>query len=340
MIRTEEDEFWQIALGADEKRLDHHQEDDSGPAVEEVVDNEKRRMAQGNELVDDDPIAVTCPQSYCLSVAGSSLTLRLSGLSAGISSPLGAQAWYGAALLSSLLLTPTTSELAEALASLQDSPSSTALELGSGAVGLSGLTLACILAHRGNNRRGEHNGDSSSNDPGLDDEPVLSTARVVLTDNDPLVLQQLQVNVQSTKQHFSENYPELVLPEVKVLPLDWNDAGAISAVVATGAAKQAVRLVVGSELVYTADNARACADAISTILRDNPQVLVVIVQVTDREGWNNVFLPALYEEEGVRIRTDVADAHLHDLASKLIPIGGTTDRFDFGVCYISRPGSA
>jgi hypothetical protein len=271
---------------------------------------------------------------YRISVAGSLYNLRLSGLSAGISSPLGAQAWYGSALLSALLLLSPTPELAEALSSFRASPL-IALELGSGAVGLSGLTLACVLGHHSNNSTKYLN--DSNNDPTLDDEPGPSTTRVVLTDNDTLVLRQLKANVQSAKQQFAENYPELVLPEVEVRSLDWNDAKAVSAAVGTGPATNAVRLVIGSELVYTAENARACADTVLTILRDNPRALVVVVQVTDRAGWNTVFVPALAEAEGIRIRTDVADVHLHDLASTLVPMGGTMDPFDFGVCYISSP---
>ena len=75
---------------------------------------------------------------------------------------------------------------------------------------------------------------------------------------------------------------------------------------------------------------------ILALLRANPLALVMIVQVTDRDGWSTVFLPKLLESEDVVVKTEPIDPSWHELASSMIPLGGTTDRFDFGVCYISR----
>jgi Lysine methyltransferase len=303
------EEFWHIALAKDGGIRESSDDDDSSSSIH---DDDIPNKNGGNDL---DPVAVTTrARSYRLPLTTApfpnGVTLRLVGLSTGIASPLGAQAWYGSALLSAALIDPRSDDLREALADAR-----AALELGSGAVGLCGLALACVLAKHQHRRLS----------PGV-------PSRLFLTDHDEQVLRQLQANVTRAARQLTQEYPDAMLADVSVCRLDWNDVAAIP----PDAHDADIRLVVGSELVYTAHNAKACAEMILALLDANPRALVVIVQVTDREGWSAAFLPTLLESNHVIVKTEPIDPSWHELASSMIPLGGTTDRFDFGVCCISR----
>jgi hypothetical protein len=92
--------------------------------------------------------------------------------------------------------------------------------------------------------------------------------------------------------------------------------------------------------VYTHDTARACSKIVLALLRDNPDALVFILQVTDRDGWSNVFLPSIRRNDDlVVIEESIQNSDLHDLAASLIPQGGVLDRFAFGACYIFNKAS-
>jgi Lysine methyltransferase len=303
------EEFWHIAMANDGGIRESSDDDDSSSSIH---DDDVPYKNDGN---DPDPIVVTTlARSYRLPLTTATfpngVTLRLSGLPTGIASPLGAQAWYGSALLSAVLIDPRSDDLREALAD-----AGAALELGSGAVGLSGLVLACVLAQRQHRRTS----------PGV-------PSKLFLTDHDEQVLRQLQKNVTRARGQLSQEHPDATLVDITVCRLDWNVVAAIPPDVRDAD----IRLVVGSELVYTARNAKACAEMILALLDANPRALVVIVQVTDRDGWSAVFLPTLLESNCVIVKTEPIDPSWHELASSMIPLGGTTDRFDFGVCYISR----
>ena len=102
-----------------------------------------------------------------------------------------------------------------------------------------------------------------------------------------------------------------------------------------------LQLVVGSELIYSAETARACAHVVESILVWNPDVLLVFVQVADRDGWSNVFLPTVRGIEGACVKEmPIMDAEIHEKASQLIQHGGTLDRFDFALCTISNKTEA
>lgn len=310
------DEFWKIALATDGNKRQSVESDDSSGSNHDG-DISCGYDHDGSDHAD--PAVTTRARSYRLPLAGAlfpnGVTLRLSGLSTGIASPLGAQAWYGSALLSAALIDPRSNDLREALAN-----AGAALELGSGAVGLSGLALACVLAERQHRQTTLH-----GKSPDV-------TSRLFLTDRDEQVLRQLQANVTRATKQLSQEHPDVLLANISVRRLDWNDVTAI----ARDVRDAKIRLVVGSELVYTAHNAKACARMILALLDANPRALVMIVQVTDREGWSTVFLPTLLQSNQVIVKTEPIDPSWHELASSMIPLGGTTDRFDFGVCYISR----
>lgn len=227
----------------------------------------------------------------------------------GIWSPLGAQAWYGSALLSVILLSRLESMI-------KVTQKVTALELGSGAVGLSGLALIWRLAH-------------CSCD---DNQDTLEQRqhRVILTDNEPRVLKKLQENITMNLARMRRTIPATtILPEVQVRPLDWNE----SAQQTLPLESQGLDLIFGSELVYTRETANACAAIVSNLLDQHRKAKVVIVQVTDRDGWSNIFVP--YLQERFSVTESTIDREIHDAATRMIPHGGTLDRMDFGLLIVT-----
>jgi hypothetical protein len=291
------DEFWTVAL----------QRDVTTRAFEDDVDSAEDH-ATGS--------LANCVELRCEKVPPFTLKLCSLPLMDGVFSPLGAQAWYGSALLAALLLTsilPTTFEIdpgRRIQLHLEAFSDISALELGSGAVGLSGLALGWMLIHRPR-------------------QPTRLYQRdcVVLTDNDTDVLQQLQDNVRLNVDNMNNSVLDVAIPEYHVKYLDWSDGYSSS---------PPLQLVVGSELVYTAETALACAHIVTCILERNSSALVAIVQVADRDGWSTVFLPTLRTHGGLCVdEVPLRDATVHEDASRMIQQGGTMDRLDFVVCYVS-----
>lgn len=302
---NDEDEFWQLAL-------DHHNSEGAAFSKEnQDSDSEEEELSRAitYNIPWEDP---------------SFLSLKLSPLPDrdGIWSPLGAQAWHASSLLVAYLLehlvpkkNTQQQEKKPSLLSrhldawLADDAAGhfTALELGSGAVGLSGIVMGLILARR----------LASSSKP----KPMM-----ILTDNEPDVLKTLQQNVGRTV----DSQPDATTTEFRVQHLDWNDPSSLQ-----NKDNNNLQLVIGSELVYTHETAQACAKVVLSILQQHINVLVFILQVTDRDGWKNVFLPTLREHENVQVLEEsVDDFDLHQVAGQLIPAGGTLDRFAFGGCYV------
>jgi hypothetical protein len=294
--RSEEDDFWKVAL-------------DSNATANEcwVVPSN----FDEDEIQNDPAVGLTSKcVIYNIPLLQGPVTLKLYPLppTDGIWGPLGAQAWFGSALLTAILLQPESriqQHLDEVIAAQGGNINS--LELGSGAVGLSGLALALILAERQGSRH-----------------------RVYLTDNESHVLQQLEYNVKENVARIHKEHTAISLPVICVLSLDWND----SDIVDTGLERQ-LNLVVGSELVYTKETAEACATIVRSLVEQSPNVLIVIVQVRDRDGWNNSFLPNLRRDGTLCVQEEaLTDASLHETACNMIRHGGNLDRFDYGVCYV------
>jgi predicted nicotinamide N-methyase len=243
--------------------------------------------------------------SYELILPERKVSLKLSPLplTDGIWSPLGANVWYASALLAAMLLQPE-SRIQKHLDKASDQNIS-CLELGSGAVGLSAMALGLMLSQR----QGMH--------------------RVCLTDNVAHVLKQLKGNVETNVARIQSEHQQIALPTFSVQMLDWNEGYSSDAF-------EKLHLVVGSELVYTKETAEACASVVRSLLREHPDLLILIVQVTDRDGWNNILLPTLRLDPNTLVEETPTDASLHETASQMIRQGGALDRFDFGACYISR----
>ena len=157
--------------------------------------------------------------------------------------------------------------------------------------------------------------------------------RVVLTDFEPNVLQQLEHNVHTTtsllENQYSDQYP---LPDFVVQHLNWENVSEFQ----YDNHNNELQLVIGSELVYNVQTARSCAKTIIQFLQANPNVLVIIVNNTNREGWDTTFLPTIYKTLGIRyVLEALKNSHLHNVASNFIRPGGTLNPFsDFSVLYV------
>ena len=215
----------------------------------------------------------------------------------GVWSPVGADAWYSSALLSTILLTEEGQSLS--LHKIIDDNHSNnqmkdfmVLELGSGAVGLSGFACAIAVGRKN------------------------SSSKVFLTDNDPDVLKQLEKNIHNCQDLMPSNVC------LEATHLDWGDFAASDV-------PQGIDLVIGSELVYTDDTGTACANLLLELLANNDSIKIIIVQVVDRYGWKEILIPKL-EAIGASIQPIDLSAETHATAMKMIPRGGTLDPYSYG----------
>ena len=143
------------------------------------------------------------------------------------------------------------------------------------------------------------------------------------------LLQHLNIEEDKGNDASNEEKPRSLLSQ----HLDWNDYSSHQHT-------SSLQLVIGSELVYSQETAHACAQVVLSILHQHPDVLVFILQVTDRDGWKNVFLPALRGHADIKVVEEpMEDFSLHQVGSQLIPPGGTLDRFAFGGCFIFSKSS-
>ena len=345
MMREDDDEFWKIALSEEQSHSRFPDRD-----LEEDSNDERKNSGALRPVTYHIPWR-NSPESdgNDSSRSDNVLKLRLSPLPdhEGIWSPLGAQAWYASSLLVAYLLqennfgaedTQETSILSSYLKAhffREEDESSdglisppidqfTALELGSGAVGLVGITVGLILAQLGKSRKtdGENKIKGMTN----------NVPHVIMTDNDPDVVGHLKYNVDNTMLRLQEENKGISLPRFRVEELDWNHYDNNSLL--SGQTTK-IQLVVGSELVYTNDTAQACAKVVLALLTQHPDALVFILQVVDRDGWTNEFLPTILKHGNFVVKEEsIQNSELHDVASSIIPQGGTLDRFAFGACYI------
>jgi predicted nicotinamide N-methyase len=334
--QAEDDPFWNIALNCD---ANGGQTYTSGSIIDDdCSDDDGENFALGGKIT-----------KYAL--PNSSVVLELAPLAAedGIWSPVGDHAWYSSALLTSLILQGASVPSEESnedteknygsnpngngigiLANVSAGPEHDTvrvLELGSGAVGLSGIAFAVALSQQ------------------YDRFPSWT---VTLTDNDKSLLKQLAANVRSN--NFSE---EIVLPHsdgiadnqpfsetksICVEYLDW-DVDSDDERWSSRNHFLAADVVIGSELAYTHETATALVKVLSLLLDNNPNVQIWIVQVTDRYGWSEIVLPAMESRKNTRIESIPLTYDIHAMASTMIPRGEALDRFAFGAFRISNGGS-
>ena len=345
MARDREDEFWQVAL---EDKGAH------GNFISVDSDSEGNESSHVHTEIKEHFESIARVTTYKIpwkdvneeeNSTLSSISLKLSPLpdSDGIWSPLGAQAWHASSLLvaytlQSTILKPINDKgtrlhkkslLARHIDSWFAEPHTEerfrALELGSGAVGLAGIVMGLILSRCFSSMGIDKYGSSW----------ITNRPQVILTDNEANVVKHLQQNVHNTLSWLAKdtmNVPLLsFLPDLEVQHLDWNLYQTSELAKQT----QKLQLVFGSELVYTGETAKACINIVLEVLGANPDALVFILQVTDRDGWSNVFLPSLYKKPFLQVLEEsMENSDLHELAGTIIPPGGTLDRFAFGGCYI------
>ena len=345
MGRDDEDEFWQVAFENDGPSC-------GGFMGDTDFDDDEALNSDNNRHDEDIARAITynIPWRSIRDEDSTVIPLKLSPLpdADGIWSPLGAQAWHASSLFVAYALQCTilkaqsdiaTPECKGSLLSRhieswyaephREEESFTALELGSGAVGLAGIVTGLILARYSSSLTDFKNCGTPKH------QRKPNPPRVVLTDNEANVVKHLRRNVDNTLSWLANNKEDVpvppILPDLKVQRLDWNQYQD------SDLSKQmkSLQLVFGSELVYTGETAKACANIVLELLGANPDALVFILQVTDRDGWTNEFLPFLSQHPNLQVLEEtMVNSDLHELAGTIIPPGGTLDRFAFGGCYI------
>jgi predicted nicotinamide N-methyase len=282
----EDDDFWLIALEADSSA-------------------EKERLIE----VEDDECLPDGVKSVAYPLPTTDIVLHLESLGAavGVWSPLGADAWYASALLTGMLLTNEVN----ILSTRNETAHLVVLELGSGAVGLSGLACAVALGRK---------------------KEFTSKCKVILTDKDPPVLEKLRWNVTRNKETILSSNSDIKM-EISVQHLDWNDG-------CDETIRDSVDLVIGSELVYSQETAMACSKLLEDLLTNKKCIHIWVVQVTDRYGWLDIVVPRLEAVKGVSVVALPISSDAHDLASSMLSTGGTLDRNAFGAFCISNKAAA
>jgi hypothetical protein len=290
---------------------------------------------------------------------------------------LGANVWFGSAILSAmfqqLTIVPVNKECTQEnviqshLNRFHNNATINVLELGSGAVGLTGIVVGLSISGYIEMIDVQNQNDTDC----YTRKKQQKKCRMILTDHDPNVIQQLQCNIQSTIVQLQNQFPShTILPEFIVQDLDWNDDTFVLNAnnVETSSdctssnighhknieqqQQQCLQLVVGAELVYNNETADACIHIVLQLLQKHFNVLIVLVQLSDRDGWNTIFIPTLlkYQQQAagrqqsslspktsicIKIESSIIQPDIYDLACQLVPPGGTLNPLsDYTICYI------
>ncbi len=287
--------------------------------------------------------------------------------------PVGARGWYASAILSAMMIlsygTIATKDgeslvvdegsdintitrgidflgedLKRACASANSSSTDTInnvfLELGSGTIGLAGMTMAWIVAQH------KHNATKTN-------ELSKSRNKVVMTDYDFDCLEQLERNAVGVRETFGEYFSSIgserlsspdeksthkgIIPDINVAHLDWTEYNQDQSPILSernvaddNIHRNIISFACGAALVYTEDTA-ACADQVAKILRLNPKSVVWVVQ-WPRGGWFSIFqqelLSTKFKSEDLEIRVqkfgplsspDMFSTEVQQLAQQLMP---------------------
>lgn len=342
--RKEEDPFWEIALSYDGR----------GRIVGELGDDHDCITLYDSDGNDEDGDHSLSGKAKKYHLPNSSVSLELAPLASddGVWSPVGDHAWYSSALLTCLILRGTvklneedhvdgSSDRSDGKRRILDgvrvdterfqneaASGIRVLELGSGAIGLPGISFAVALSQQ---------------------PELFPSWTVCLTDNDRSLLKQLEANVESnilsknillsSGENGTESFGN---KHIKVEYLDWDlshddDLNESEKMICNQQEELlSADVVVGSELVYTRETALALVKILLALLDRNPTVTIWIVQVTDRYGWSEIVIPALEREERINIESIPLTYEMHEVASTMIPMGGALDRYAFGAFRISN----
>lgn len=315
--RREEDPFWEIALNFDGD-----------------VDHRLGNSGFGDSDSDPEDDYVGGGKAKTYNLPKTSIFLQLAPLASddGVWSPVGDHAWYSSALLTCLILQGTSTMNITKTAEENKRTSLDSgivldhygaekelriLELGSGAIGLPGVSFAALLS-----RQTER----------------FPSWTVTLTDNDKSLLRQLQANVRTNMDSKQILLDGSKSRGIDVEFLDWDVKPNNSETNDEGGNRQdrllSADIVIGSELCYTKETADALVKVLLALLDRNPAVKIYIVQVTDRYGWKEIVMPALESRQTIKIETIPLTYEVHEAASTMIPMGGALDRYAFGAFYI------
>jgi hypothetical protein len=263
-----------------------------------------------------------CGKFTSYHLPNTSITLRLTQLPQedGVWSPVGSDAWYSSALLTSLILrevmTPesSTSQADRMFPQTHEKAIPLRiLELGSGAKALSGFAAAAALSLLWNR---------------------YPSWTVTLTDNNVDILHQLESNVAANK-HRIISTDKSTVQHINVEHLDWGAAVDIASY-SNQLSTLDADIVIGSELVYSTETATALAKMLSVLLQRNPHAEIWIVQVIDRHGWNDIVIPSLQSQPNFKIEHIPLTWDIHDTAGGLMQMGGVLDHYAFGAVRISK----
>ncbi|KAL3936255.1 MAG: hypothetical protein SGARI_002635 [Bacillariaceae sp.] len=290
-IEEEEDNddgFWQVAFMNDNA----------------VVGCERDLSDDDDKDTEKDSSAVGKATTY--NFKDMSISLRELPAEDGILSPVGADAWYASALLTSLILQDSDNDKRIIHSELPNRPLRV-LELGSGTKALPGFAAAIALA-----------------------KERFPSWTVTLTDNDMDCLRQLKSNVQVNRSKILHDNTF-----INVECLDWGDNFESNP---TSKDLLKTNVVIGSELVYTNETARALVNVFTALFAHNDNIDIWIVQVMDRSGWQEIVLPFVGAREDVTVETIPMPWDVHEMASSMIPMGGALDRHAFGAYRFSKRG--
>lgn len=337
------DDFWNIALYNESARIDSDKDDDDDEPFDAVA-TFRDHHSNGNTY------KLNIPPYGCIHLNLIPLSIVVQDNETSVM-PLGAEAWYGSALLAAIfteLLCHHPSPTNGATTILQAYVNSylqrgnytiNILELGSGSVGLAGLAAGLSVTGYMHQHQQQHANCTISehhNDHTLSNNIECCA---ILTDSDPHVLQQLEYNIHTTTRKLQHQYSSrYTIPEFRVHHLDWNHINDDAFPnIDTSDNHNVPQLVIGSELIYNADTARSCTYAVFQRLQNNPKAFVLIVNNVNCDGWDTIFSSTMYKTPGIRFVLETLNnsTHLHSIASNLIRPGGTLNPFsDFGVCCI------
>ena len=299
---SNEDEFWEVAMMPTTPTPFDDDEEDENDTTRSSEESSNATMTSSKPLYFQLPYHMSDQQVLFID-------FKLYPLLSvnGVMGPLGSNPWYSSALLSMIFLQTKPSTLAHRFIQKFTETSFHALELGSGAVGLASVALSLLLS-----------------------KETKVQSRIVSSDYHTSIVENLRTNLQNFQYFMQQKHPSVHLPELHAVKLDWSFPEAFL----VENPNYSFDFIFGSELVYTHATADACANCILKLLRLNPHALVVIVQVSDRDGYLNRFLPRL-EESGCRVlQEQPIHADLHSDAQKLLPCGGVLDPFAFCLTYI------
>ena len=236
----------------------------------------------------------------------------------GDQTPIGARGWYSSAVLSSMLLSGHKVLTRDIMQSSTSKTNRIMIELGSGTLGLCGMTLAWVVAQQQQAQSAAGDNDASQ----TTSTPPSHTTRVVLTDYDADVLQQLEINSKDADKRLQQYFGNAShnMPKIEAAKLDWNEYDKAQQLLDCDDNPSEVTFVCGAALVYCDETAN-CSYQINKILQQSPNAAIWIVQ-WPRKGWFSVLQQQLVNKFRLKVEKFAIDEihpSIHSLARQFMP---------------------